>query len=175
MKRMYLFAFFLLPAAVSTAQIVSTQQVCPCQLNMLPDISSREIKLPAGVFTRPAIDYLQKSRNQQKAAWILLGSGAGLITTAFVFPRGKLVQDGICIGVYCSTKYKNDDLKSAILVAGAASSLASIPFFIVASKNKKRAGALAMVFKMEKTTVLSRGTMTTNSFPAAAIHLNLQQ
>jgi|GEM_PF-2184652 len=175
MIKIYLFVLFLLLAAVSTAQIASIQQPCSCQLNMFPDISSREIKLPAEAFARPAIDYLQKSRNQQKAAWILLGSGAGLITTAFVLPRGKLVEDGICIGVYCSTKYKNDNLKSAILVAGAASSLASIPFFIISSKNKKRAAALAIVFKMEKATVLSRGTITANSFPVAAVHFNLHQ
>lgn len=175
MKRIYLFAFCLLSAITSTAQIASTQQFCPCQLNMVPDIALREIKLPVDALARPAIDYLQKSRNQQKAAWILLGSGAGLITTAFLLPKGRLVRDGICIGAYCSTKYKNDDLKSVILVAGTASSLISIPFFIISSKNKKKAGALTMVFKMEKATVLSRGAITANSFPVAAIHFSLDQ
>jgi hypothetical protein len=34
-------------------------------------------------------DYLTKSKNQKKAAWIMLGSGTGLIITSLVFPRGR--------------------------------------------------------------------------------------
>lgn len=175
MKKIYLFILCLLPAFSGTAQISSAQQFCPCQSNYLPDLSSLKVKPPPEAFARPAIGYLQKSRNQQKAAWILLGSGAGLITTAFLFPRGRLIRDGICIGAYCSTKYKNDDLKSAVLITGTASSLASIPFFIISSKNKKRAAALTMVFKIEKATVLLRSAITHHSFPVAAFHFNLDQ
>ena len=75
-------------------------------------------------------DYLKKSKAQKKTARILLAGGAILIATAFIIPRGDLVEDGICIGIYCSDKYKNDGIKTALLLTGAGSALISIPFLL---------------------------------------------
>ena len=88
--------------------------------------------------------YLAKSKKQKTTAWILLGSGAGLMTTSFIIPRGELVYDGICIGPYCDDKYKNDGIKTAFFLAGAVSALGSIPFFIASGKNKRKAAAISV-------------------------------
>ena len=55
--------------------------------------------------------------NQKSAGFILSGAGAGLIIASFLIPKGAL-ESGICIGLYCDEKYKNDGIKSAFLIAG---------------------------------------------------------
>src|SRR5688572_11762042 len=83
----------------------------------------------------PGQDYLEKSKKQKRTGTILLASGAGLIVTSFIIPRGELEEDGMCVGVWCDDKYKNDGIKSAFFIAGGISALGSIPFFIVSGKN----------------------------------------
>lgn len=77
--------------------------------------------------------YLQKSKGQKTVAWILLGAG----TTSII------------IGVIQGTGKSNDlgDVgKGAVpLIIGIGADLASIPFFISSSKNKKRAASLAII------------------------------
>ena len=87
-------------------------------------------------------DYLQKSKNQKKAGTILLAGGAVLMTTAFIIPKGELVDDGVCVGPYCDDKYKNDGIKSAFFIAGGISALSSITFFIAYKKNRRKANLL---------------------------------
>ena len=99
-------------------------------------------------FCQQATDYLQKSKKQKKTGLIFLVAGAGLIITSAIIPKGELVDDGICIGAYCSDKYKNDGIKAAFGISGIASMLGSIPFFIASGKNKKR--SVSMSFKNQK-------------------------
>lgn len=65
-------------------------------------------------------EYLQKSKNQKTAAWILLGSGATLCAIA---APGNI----------------NLDILPIIVVAGTAAVLGSIPLFIASGKNKRKA------------------------------------
>ena len=116
-------------------------------------------------------DYLQKSKKQKKTGSILLAGGAGLIITAFIIPRGKLVYDGICIGAYCSDKYKNDGIKSAFFVAGGISALSSIPLFIISGKNRRKATSVS--FKNENSAQLYNQNLVYTSFPALRIKVNL--
>ena len=118
-------------------------------------------------------DYLQKSKKQKKTGSILLAGGAGLIITAFIIPRGKLVHDGICFGAYCSDKYKNDGIKSAFFIAGSLSSLGSIPFFIASRKNKKRANATSFIIDIEKVPMFQYATRKSQSFPVIGLRLGL--
>jgi hypothetical protein len=118
-------------------------------------------------------DYLQKSKNQKKTGRILLIGGTGLIITSFVIPRGDLVYDGICVGAYCSDEYKNDNLKTALFLVGAASDLASIPFFIASKKNKKRAMNVSTSLKMEKTQVIQYTAFVKKSYPALSVKICL--
>ena len=118
-------------------------------------------------------DYLQKSKKQKKTGSILLAVGAGLIVTSVVIPRGELTYDGICIGAFCSDKYKNDGIKSAFFIAGSISALSSIPFFIASSKNKKRAKVASVFINMERAPVLQATEIKNQSFPALGLRISL--
>jgi len=118
-------------------------------------------------------DYLQKSKKQKKAAVILLVAGAGLIVTAVVIPNGELTYDGICLGAWCSDKYKNDGIRAAFALSGITSMLGSIPFFIASGKNKKRAARASVFINMEKTPVLQGMAFKNQSFPVLGISLGL--
>lgn len=115
-------------------------------------------------------DYLQKSKKQKKTALIFLAGGAGIIITSFIIPRGALEEDGICVGPYCDTKYKNDGAKTALLIAGGVVALGSIPFFIASKKNRRKATSVS--FKMENTIQLYNRSLASASFPALQIKLN---
>jgi hypothetical protein len=121
----------------------------------------------------PQAEYLEKSKKQKKAGSILLAAGAGLIITSFIIPRGELVHDGICIGMYCSDKYKNDGIKSAFFIAGGISALGSIPLFIISGKNKKKANAASVFIDMENTPVLQLTKIRNQSFPAVHLKIGL--
>lgn len=98
--------------------------------------------------------YTQRSIQQKRMALGLLISGGGLMVTAVALPRGALVEDGIYCGpgagILCNEQYKNDNLKSAILLAGAAAGLSSIPFFIASSKNKRKAAKASIGFNSQQ-------------------------
>jgi len=117
-------------------------------------------------------DFLKKSKNQKKVGRILLIGGTGLLITSFVIPRGDLVHDGICVGYFCSDEYKNDNIKTALFLVGVASDLASIPFFIAAKKNKKRAMNVSTSFKMENAPVIQHTAFVNRSLPAFSVKIS---
>lgn len=174
MYKLYLCAILILVAAVATAQSGPDQGYCSCQSGGGYGISYKGMQssYPSFPVIDPAARYLQKSRSQKKAAWILLGTGVGIMATAFIIPLGAEVRRGICIGIYCDSRHKNSDLKAAVFITGAATSLASVPFFIISGKNKKRA-ALAVTLKMENGLTLYQPAGLSGRFPAAAVSLNL--
>ncbi len=112
-------------------------------------------------------DYLEKSKKQKKAGTILVAGGAGLIATAFIIPKGELVE-GSCL-VLC--KYKNDGIKSVFFIAGGISALSSIPLFIVSGKNRRKATSVS--FKNENTVHLYNQNLVYTSFPALRIKVSL--
>ena len=118
-------------------------------------------------------DYLKKSKKQKKTGSILLMGGAGLIITSFIIPRGKLVYDGICVFQYCDDKYKNDEIKSTVLIAGTIVALGSIPFFIASGKNRRKATTASVFINMEKSTALQLSMIRNRSFPAATVRIRL--
>jgi len=83
-------------------------------------------------------DYLKKSKHQKTTAWILLGSGATLILTGIIIPKGEMTHEGFW------PTYKNDGLKNTLGLGGLSSMIVSVPFFIASSKNKKRASSLSL-------------------------------
>ncbi|MFZ9388029.1 MAG: hypothetical protein ACO25B_09120 [Chitinophagaceae bacterium] len=117
-------------------------------------------------------DYLMKSKKQKTTAWIFLGTGAGLIATSIIIPRGKLVDPGICIApVICNDKYKNDGIKGAFFIAGGISALSSIPFFVVSKKNREKATSIGLIH--ENTVHLSNQNLVHSSFPALKLKIIL--
>ncbi|HEY0678125.1 MAG TPA: hypothetical protein VGD17_07555 [Chitinophagaceae bacterium] len=115
-------------------------------------------------------DYLKKSRNQKKTAWILLGGGAGLVVIGAAIPKGDYKGGSICLSGVCDD-YENDGIKSALVVTGIVSMLGSIPFFGWSSANKRR--AMRVTIKNEKTSVLYQNTIGTSSIPAISFRVTL--
>ena len=135
------------------------------------------IMLNAGAFSQqqnpvqPPIsqDYLKKSKKQKKAGWLLLAGGSALIAAAAIIPRGDLEYDGITVGPYSSDKYENDGIKSGFLIAGGITALGSIPFFIVAHKNRKRVSTVSL--KMEKAVFIYNQNIVSSSYPAVRMKM----
>ena len=86
---------------------------------------------PAPVLTKQ--DYLKKSKKQKTIAWTMLAGG---MTIGFI----GLTQ----INLAGSDGDINNTPGTIMFFTGVASSLASIPFFIASSKNKKKAMSVSL-------------------------------
>ena len=87
--------------------------------------------------------YLQKSKNQKTAAWILLGGGAAL------FGAGLAVQTRVddftnVFDVFNQDRYHGFGARAALMTSGAVAMGGSIPLFIASSRNKNLAMHLAL-------------------------------
>ncbi len=76
-------------------------------------------------------EYLEKRLKQKRTGWILLGGG--LVMTASGL--------GINMGQSYGSSADNDN-GMGLFIVGAITTIVSIPFFIAAHKNKKRAAAV---------------------------------
>jgi len=85
--------------------------------------------------------YLQKSKSQKTAAWVFVGAGAATALIGVIVANSSKADDDF------STSFDNAVTGSGLIVIGAASCLASIPFFIVSGNNKRRALALSSGFQ----------------------------
>lgn len=128
---------------------------CLAVLIVSNSVYSQQTNPPA---TMTKKDYLQKSKNQKTAAWILMGGGLGVTILGL-------------------TNDKTDDNKSdntgkaVAIVSGLAAISVSTTLFIVANNNKKKAESLS--FKMEKAPQLQQGSLVYRSFPALSFRLSL--
>jgi hypothetical protein len=120
-------------------------------------------------------DYFEKSRKQKKTGRVFLAGGAGLIVVSLIIPRGDLVREGAYCGpgagILCNEEYKNDGLKSGVLIAGGLSALGSIPFFIASKKNLRSATSVS--FKLEHTNRLFNQNLVSTSLPAIKVKVSL--
>lgn len=106
-------------------------------------------------------DYLQKSRNQKTAAWVLLGGGTALIGTGFLIGDSK-------------NSTFDDAATGAILGGiGVLSALGSIPLFIASGKNKRKAMKASALIKMETIPLLQKQSFEQKSFPAFFVKFSL--
>ena len=84
--------------------------------------------------------FLTKSRNQKKVAIILLAGGAASIITGALIPKGN---PGFVFN-------ENDGIKMTFVGIGTLSILASIPFYLASSKNKRRSNTVSISFYKQK-------------------------
>jgi len=96
--------------------------------------------------------YLQKSKSQKTVGFILLGVGA---TTLAILSKGET----------------DFDVLPVLAIGGLAATVISVPLFISAGKNKRKAMSLSM--KKEKAFFPHGGSFAQKSFPAVSIRLNL--
>lgn len=114
-------------------------------------------------------DYLKKSRNQNTAAWILLGSGAAMVSAGAIISLNEAANS---LGNLFSPDVEEPSSSGPILFfTGAASMLGSIPLFIASSRNKRNASGLSAYFRLENRPLLQRSSFTKAAYPALALKI----
>lgn len=104
-------------------------------------------------------DYLQKSKKQKTAAWILLGGGVVLAV-------------GAPILAISSDWSKQGTGYDVAFYAGCASILGSIPLFIAAGRNKRKAMNASAYLEIRRNPVLVNTDPTLHSTPTLSLKLN---
>ena len=115
-------------------------------------------------------DYLEKSKHQNTTAWILLAGGAALFTIGAIIPQGE--EEWSPIPIY-GGDHKNDAIKGTFYLFGSISMLGSVPVFIAAGKNKRRAMTVSTGFKLEKASVAQVPAFVKKSYPALSLKIGL--
>ncbi|HRI20555.1 MAG TPA: hypothetical protein PLA68_06355 [Panacibacter sp.] len=87
--------------------------------------------------------YLQKSRNQKTAAWLLLGGGAALFAAGLAVHTSVDQFDNI-YDVFNESKYHGFGARAALMTSGAVAMGGSIHLFTASSRNKNLAMHLAI-------------------------------
>ncbi len=105
---------------------------------------------PSPVLTKQ--DYLQKSKSQRTSAFILLGTGAALLAVA---APGNV----------------SFDILPILVIGGGAAIVGSIPLFIAAGKNKRR--AMSLSFKNETVPLPQPGGFANQSALSVTINIGL--
>ena len=77
--------------------------------------------------------YMSKKKSNQTAGWVLLGTGAALITVGFATLNSTENADSLLEGA------KRSFGGGFLIIGGGGLTVASIPFFIIANKHKNRA------------------------------------
>lgn len=96
-------------------------------------------------------DYLDKSRRQKTTAFVLLGGGLVVGTVGFVIAGTKAADDLLnCIGLN-NCEGSNYGLETGMIIVGGLATIGSLPLFISAGNNKKRAFELS--FKPQPTNI----------------------
>ncbi|MEO8117645.1 MAG: hypothetical protein ABI653_08330 [Bacteroidota bacterium] len=86
-------------------------------------------------------DYLKKAKTEKIVAWITLGAGVGMIAGGFAIaggPVGGIGEGGL------GAHSHNTNKGVGLCYAGGAVALVSIPIFIWAHKDKKRAASFGL-------------------------------
>lgn len=112
-------------------------------------------------------DYLKKSKRQKTGAWILLGSGAALTTTGILVGSDNAAEE-ILTG-----NSKGFDAAVIIWVSGMVCMVSSIPLFIAAGKNKRKATNTSVSLKFEDRPFLQQYSLNKKQFPALSLKIRL--
>lgn len=112
------------------------------------------------VILQPTKDmHLQRSKNQNTTAWVLLISG-----TAMAIGGGIAFEKS-----YEKDFYTAPDIYGIIMVAGVVADLVSIPFFIKAGINKRKAASLS--FNMQNHSPYQLNSIASNPAPSISVRI----
>ena len=128
------------------------------------------------VFSQPTTsiqtDYLQKSKKQKTAAFVLLGGGAALAVVGTAI--GSNSWDDEIASIVGEGENDNSYMAGGIMmVTGLAAMVGSVPLFIASARNKKKAHAASASIKLETMPVVYRQGISKLSYPVACIRINL--
>lgn len=116
-------------------------------------------------------DYLQKSKNQKTAAWLLVAGGAALIVSGGIVwvnhinEKAETDPFGAYMEAYTTTT------GDWIAVAGLVAAAGSIPLFIAGAKNKRK--AMSMSFKKEMVPQLQKTSFANRFVPSLSLKISL--
>ena len=113
-------------------------------------------------------DYGKKSKHQKTTALIFFGAGAGLITTAISIEPFYNYKK---VGTTLMMPPPDYTYKIIFFITGLASMVASIPFFINSSKNKRKAASLSI--NNQKIQTLQKGSFTDKFVPVVRFTISL--
>lgn len=123
--------------------------------------------------TLASTDYLQKSKKQKTAAWIITGTGAtGLIVTTVV-DAGQAVNGGLTTLFSLGTVEPEYKSYTVPYLLSAACAIGGVYLFIASSKNKKKANTSSAFFRMEKIPVYQQTVFSNQSVPSLALKISL--
>jgi hypothetical protein len=110
--------------------------------------------------------YLQKSKKQKTAAWILLSGGTVMCAIGYVlFISEGLKGDGI---------YGNKaKIALTMFYAGGAAAIGSIPLFIASTRNKGIAMSGTVGLKMESN-ISQQPSFVKETYPALSLKINIR-
>ncbi len=114
--------------------------------------------------------YLRKSRMQKTVAWVLVGAGAVcLAAPALDGSSGQNEEGG-----WFNFSGLERTLDAYAYVTGAVLVAGGVGLFIGAANNKKKAAAISLVIKPEKTEYYTMSEGHRKFFPAAGIRIQLK-
>lgn len=117
-------------------------------------------------------DYLAKSKRQQTAAWVLLCSGAASMTTGLLISKGEFHSSGdFFTDLFGGGHYENDGIRSTFIGLGFCALTGSIPCFLAAGRNKRKAASLSL--KNQRVPVSSRGAWVNRGIPSLQLTVKL--
>ncbi len=119
-------------------------------------------------------DYLKKSKNQKKAAIVLLAGGAALIGTGIWIFSGESFDTGDIFN-YNQKAKAGSEWGTGIPIAGVGllSTIGSIPFFIASGRNKRKSMKVSTSLRIEKTQIIRQNGISFSSFRAISVSINL--
>ena len=130
----------------------------------VPLLAQQSVKDSSGILNKETL--LLKSKKQKKAANILLISGGSLILISGVVAIGE-------VGAIVVTEGENLDnifsLSSGIATVGILMSVASVPFYISAGRNKRKAASLS--FQQQKIPYIKNNSVASSMIPAVSIKI----
>lgn len=161
--------WLLIPLAVFSNQYAFAQKVLNKNkisanfyfISAANPINSSDSYYPTAKFQSKE-SYLNKSKNQRKVAWILLGAGTALAVV------GGIGFDSTWDD---SDSYSTTDIFGFVLTAGIIADLVSIPFFISSHHNKKHASTLS--FGNQSITSPSGKSMYQRIYPSLTFKFDL--
>ncbi|MDF2157595.1 hypothetical protein [Algoriphagus sp. CAU 1675] len=111
-------------------------------------------------------DYLEKSRQQKTAGWILLGGGATLAIVG-----GALMVENFCLFGCSDTVDNSFNAGTAMAVIGGTAMIASVPMFISSRNNAEKAGLLSI--KSQPLNIPRYTGKIPKSYPAISLSIPL--
>lgn len=111
-------------------------------------------------------DYLQKSKRQKTAAWVLLGVGVAVAVTAPILSLGNYWND------FGNNSNESETPYDVAFFIGCASMLGSIPLFIASGRNKRKAMKASASFEIRRNPVLTNTGLAIQATPTVSLKLN---